>query len=357
MKKAWKTVLCIVLALVLIALGYVAYVLIDYHRIGNEIIDCAGGKTEKVAINTEYDAVSWNVGFGAYESDYGFFMDGGTESWAWSKERLNANMDNIGNLLKAQNAQFICLQELDSNSTRTYHVDERSILEEKLDREVYDSVYILNYDSPFLMYPFIQPHGKSVSGIETFSQFGITSAERVELPVEKSLMRLVDLDRCYSKSYIPTENGKNLVYFNTHLSAYTSDGKIAVEQLEILLGDMQGEYEAGNYVICSGDFNKDLLGDSSVYFGERDKEYTWAQPLPEGIFDGTNLSLVAPLDKEHPVPSNRNADGPYHEGQFVMTNDGFIVSDNVEVLTSNVIDTGFAYSDHNPVHMSFKLLG
>lgn len=356
MKKALKTVLCGVLALVLVAVGYVAYVLIDYHRIGNEIMDCAGGKTEKVAVNTEYDAVSWNVGFGAYESDYGFFMDGGKESWAWSKERLNANMDKICALLKAQNAQFISVQELDSDSTRTYHVDERSILEEKLDREVYDSVYVLNYDSPFLMYPFTQPHGKSVSGIETFSQFGITSAERVELPVEESLMRLVDLDRCYSKSYIPAENGKNLVYFNTHLSAYTSDGRIATEQLQMLIQDMQSEYEAGNYVICGGDFNKDILGDSSVYFGKRDKEYTWAQPLPEGVFDGTNLKLIAPLDKENPVPSCRNADGPYHEGQFVLTIDGFVVSDNVEVTGSNVIDTGFAYSDHNPVHMSFKLL-
>ena len=356
MKKAWKTVLCIILALMLIALGYVAYVLIDYHRIGNEIIDCAGGKTEQVAINTEYDAVSWNIGFGAYESDYGFFMDGGTESWAWSEERLDANLEKICSLLKEQDAQLISVQELDTNATRTYHVDERSILEEKFDREVYDSIYVLNYDSPFLMYPFTQPHGKSVSGIETFSQFGITSAQRVELPVEKSLMRLVDLDRCYSKSYIPVENGKMLVYYNMHLSAYTSDGTIATAQLHILLQDMQSEYEAGNYAICGGDFNKDILGDSSVYFGKCEQEYTWAQPLPEGLFGNTNLTLVAPLDEENPVPTCRNADGPYHEGQYVLTIDGFIVSDNVEVTGSNVIDTGFAYSDHNPVHMSFKLL-
>ena len=51
----------------------------------------------------------------------------------------------------------------------------------------------------------------------------------------------------------------------------------------------------------------------------------------------------------------RNADGPYHAGQFVLTVDGFIVSDNVSVSMTEVIDTGFAYSDHNPVHMSFKL--
>ena len=35
MKKWLKVVLCIVLALVLLAGGYVAYVFIDYHRIGD----------------------------------------------------------------------------------------------------------------------------------------------------------------------------------------------------------------------------------------------------------------------------------------------------------------------------------
>ena len=33
----------------------------------------------------------------------------------------------------------------------------------------------------------------------------------------------------------------------------------------------------------------------------------------------------------------------------------FIVSDNVEVKTSKVIDTGYKYSDHNPVYLDFIL--
>ena len=62
-----------------------------------------------------------------------------------------------------------------------------------------------------------------------------------------------------------------------HLSAYTSDGKIADEQLELLLCDMQAEYEAGNYVIGGGDFNKDLLeGGSEAYFGVSTEDYTKA---------------------------------------------------------------------------------
>ena len=72
-------------------------------------------------------------------------------------------------------------------------------------------------------------------------------------------------------------------------------------------------------------------------------------------FDGVDITLVAPLDEDDPVPSCRNADGPYHQGQYVLTVDGFLVSANVEVQESQVIETGFAYSDHEPVEMTFVL--
>ena len=85
------------------------------------------------------------------------------------------------------------------------------------------------------------------------------------------------------------------------------------------------------------------------------KAYTWAQPIKTELFKGTGIRLVAPLDEKNPVPSCRNADGPYHDGQLVLPIDGFLVSSNVEVVSSRVYDTGFKYSDHNPVGMTFVL--
>lgn len=35
--------------------------------------------------------------------------------------------------------------------------------------------------------------------------------------------------------------------------------------------------------------------------------------------------------------------------------DGILVSDNIEVLSCETVDTAFAYSDHNPVKMKFVL--
>ena len=144
--------------------------------------------------------------------------------------------------------------------------------------------------------------------------------------------------------------------YHLHLSAYTSDGTIAEEQLKMLFDDMQTEYEKGNYILGAGDFNKDLLGNSAERFGFEDAQaYTWAQPIPDSLIPSF-LSILGSYDEANPVPSCRNADKPYSAESFVVTVDGFIVSDNVEVKESQVIDTQFAYSDHNPVLLDFALL-
>lgn len=354
MRRWVKILLSIILALVLLVGAYVAYVFIDYHRIGDMSLTPEDDAfAAELTAGERYTVVSYNIGFGAYEDDYGFFMDGGTESWAWSKERLTANVDTIAAFLAQQQADFYLLQEVDIDSTRSYHVDERQPIYQALTGRSH--VFAQNYDSPFLMYPLTQPHGSSKSGLLTFSPAAITSANRVELPVENSVMKLLDLDRCYSVSRIPTNDSKELILYNLHLSAYTSDGTIATEQLKLLLSDMQAEYEKGNWCVAGGDFNKDLLGDSAAYFGEADQAYSWAQPIPEGTFDNYDISLVAPLDEAAPVPSCRNADSAYHEGQYVLTVDGFLVSKNVTVENADVIDTAFRWSDHNPVTMTFTL--
>lgn len=355
MKKPLRILLVILLAIVLLFLGYFAYVMLSYSRLEDNLpLDVQGEADKTAAAGVPYNILSYNIGFGAYEPDYGFFMDGGKESWAFSEKRLIANMENIAEFINSQNADICILQEVDQNATRTYHFDEREFLTEKL--AGYSSVWAENWNSPFLFYPFIKPHGSTLAGIMTFSMPGISSALRISLPIETGLMKLVDLDRCYSVSRIPVNNGRELVLYNLHLSAYTSDGKIAEEQLKMLIEDMSAEYGKGNYVIGGGDFNKDLLGNSAAVFGVNGGDYTWAQPIPDGMFANTGLTLVVPEGKNVPVPTCRNADGPYNPKQYILTVDGFIVSDNVRAEHAEAIDTGFAYSDHNPISMTFTLM-
>ena len=169
LKKAWKIVLAVVLALLVVVLGYVAYVFIDYHRIGNQELTVERNAAATVEAGKEYGILSYNIGFGAYEDDYSFFMDGGTESRAWSEERLTANIERIGAFLQQQDADLYLLQEVDRDSTRSYHVDEVAMLTAQLPGLGY--IWAQNYDSPYLFYPLDQPHGKSVSGLLTLSSF------------------------------------------------------------------------------------------------------------------------------------------------------------------------------------------
>lgn len=360
LKRPVKIVLCTLLALLLIAAAYLVYVLVSYYRIGDQeltVINVNTPEAQQMETDTPYHLVSWNIGFGAYEAGYDFFMDGGTQSWAWSKERLTENLNGISSFITAQNADLLLAQEVDIDGTRSYHVDERAFVQRGFSGgKAYISTFAQNYDSPFLFYPFTQPHGANQSGILTLSRFPIISAVRRELPIEESLMKLVDLDRCYSVSRIPTSNEKELVLYNLHLSAYTSDGTVAVKQLELLLSDMNAEYDAGNYCIAGGDFNKDLPGNSGELFGVPVREGdTWAQPVPDGIVP-EGLSLVVPLHTDNPAASCRTAAEPYTpDSTFRVTVDGFVVSDNVTVNDSNVIETDYAYSDHNPVYLDFVL--
>jgi len=355
MKKAFKIILIIILCLILAAAVYVAYVFVSYHRIGTGPVTVCGRTETQPRTEEPYHLVSWNIGFGAYTADYDFFMDGGTQSWAESPARLSANLGEICTFLDAQEADFYLVQEVDIDSTRSYHVDERTPIISTLGGG-YACTFAQNYDSPFLFYPFTQPHGASRSGLLTFAAFDIDAAQRVELPIETSVMKLVDLDRCYSKQTVPMEDGKTLVLYNLHLSAYTSDGQIANEQLRLLVADMAAEYAAGHYCIAGGDFNKDLPGNSGELFGVPTREGdTWAQPLPAGIIPA-GLSLVVPLHADAPHASCRTASEPYNiNTTFRITVDGFLVSDNVEVLDADVIETDYACSDHNPVYMDFVL--
>lgn len=356
--KPLKILLCLLLALILAVGGYAAYVFLSWYRVeDNQALEVRTihdyGQERTLETGTRYRAVSYNIGFGAYSDDYSFFMDGGRESRARSAEAVVENVSGAVSAVRELDPDFLLLQEVDVDGTRSYHQDEWALV---CSQTAYlHGTFAQNYDSPYLFWPLLEPHGANRAGQAAFSKYPIASALRRQLPIESGPMKLVDLDRCYSLQRIPLSGtDRELVLYNLHLSAYTSDGTIAEEQLELLFQDMLSEYEKGNYAVAGGDFNKDLLGNSSEIFGVSGPDYTWAQPIPPELVP-EGLAVIAPLDDAAPVPSCRNADRPYGPDSYVVTVDGFIVSANVDVEEAGVWDTGFRWSDHNPVYLDFTL--
>lgn len=357
-KKAIKIIILILLV-ILVAVGiYVGYVLFSWDRIPDKqavkVED--GAKASEIQIGDEVTAVTYNIGFCAYLPDYSFFMDGGKESRAESRESVEKTLDGIVGFMSKRDADIYLVQEVDRHSTRSHQVDQKEAIVGAKQLSTYDSTYAVNYDSPYLMYPLTEPHGKNYAGILTLSKFDITQSIRRSLPIQTDVAKVFDLDRCYNVNRIKTSNGKELCLYNLHLSAYTTDETIADKQLDMLYDDMVSEYEKGNYIVAGGNFNKDLTGNSGEIFGISGKNYSWSKPfkkeeLPE------MLTLADSVDKENPVPSNRNANEPWDsETTFQNVLDGFIVSDNIKIIEAGVINLDFIYSDHNPVGISFMLV-
>lgn len=358
MKKILRKIAILLGIFLIVCVGYVIYVFCAYYRLPDYqqlSVEQSGQFAQfetkrEITTRKPYWIMTYNIGFGAYQKDYSFFMDGGKYSWAKDEETLTANICSISDVINYASADFVMLQEVDVDGTRSYHVNELELLNEFVTGYYY--VFAQNYDSPFLFVPPWQPHGANQAGLVTYSKGEISEAIRRSLPISDTLSKFTDLDRCYSISRIPVDNGKYLCLYNVHLSAYGSNDEIRSAQLSMLFEDMQADYRKGNYVICGGDFNHNLRKEADEH------SPGWAQPFPRDMLpSGFRMGIDATLREENVAHDTcRNANEPYREETtYTVAIDGFIVSDNVEINYYQHADWGYEYSDHDPVTMQFFL--
>lgn len=78
------------------------------------------------------------------------------------------------------------------------------------------------------------------------------------------------------------------------MSAYGNSDEIREGQIQMLTADMKKEYDAGNYVLCGGDFNHDLKAaeDDSA---ERE---SWAYPFPSRTSGSFSFCIDQLSDEE-----------------------------------------------------------
>lgn len=352
MKRIVKYITVTVMILLLFAALYVIYIFAAYDRLPDQMIlgvERVSGESSRSETGS-YRIMTYNIGFGAYGPEYSFFMDGGSSSWGKDADSVAAAVCGAGTLMREEEADFMLVQEVDRDGTRSYHIDELGLLNQFT--EGYYYAYAQNYDSPFLFFPPWEPHGANRAGIVTYSRDEIVDAVRRSLPISESLSKFVDLDRCYSITRIPLA-GKTLCLYNMHMSAYGSSDEIRSGQLAMLYEDMTTDYEKGNYVICGGDFNHNLKTEASHNAPQ------WAYPFPrESLPEGFRLAIDDTVVTQEDIVHNtcRSAEEPYQEETtYTVTLDGFIVSDNVTVKSYRHVDTGYQYSDHDPVIMEFVL--
>ena len=97
MKKLLKFLGILVLVVVLAATGLIGYLTAtEFNPDPVETVEVtAAAKNRSVKVGEMLKIVTFNTGYAGLDRTQDFFMDGGTESRAWSKERLNRNLNSI----------------------------------------------------------------------------------------------------------------------------------------------------------------------------------------------------------------------------------------------------------------------
>lgn len=366
MKKRTKKALLVILILVLIPLsflgGYVGYMSLQYYRIDDGVkVETTNNQSEQAKHTQSFSITTYNIGFGAYDHAFSFFMDSGVmkdgtsvtgeHSRAQSEEIVEHNTAGVITEAKKLESDFYFFQEVDTKATRSYDINQLEKIEASF--VDYGTSFALAFHSAYLLYPFDEPHGSVESGLATLSKYRVSENIRRQYPIDNSFItKFTDLDRCFLITRITLDNDRELVLINSHMSAYDEGGLIRSQQLEVLNTVLKEEYEKGNYVIVGGDFNHDIANSIHTFSSK--------QQTPEWVYslDDTSINAhysIARAENADQVATCRSSDMPYEKGvNYTVILDGFIISDNIKATVENV-DTDFLYSDHNPVSMRFTL--
>lgn len=287
----------------------------------------------------------FNIGYGALDIQADFFMEGGKRSYGESEPVIKENIQSFIKTLTALNSDFFLLQEVDQKARRSYYVNEYNMFNEALSE--YESVFATNYKVPFVPVPLTKPYGYVHSGIATFSKYS-GEHTRFQFPgKEKWPRQLALLDRCFIESKYAVGD-KELLVINVHMSAYDAGGTIREQQVAYLKTYLKEKYTEGAYIIVGGDFNHELPGTNSDDFNNISKP-DWLKTMTESF---AGMTWHVQTDQ----PTSRSMEQPYVKGEnYECIIDGFMISDNIELIQVETHDLGFRNSDHNPVSIEIKL--
>ena len=345
-----KWILGILIAAAVLAAGLVGYLTVtEYNPAHAELAERGANNNVDKITGSGLRLVTFNTGFGGLGEDADFFMDGGNGVNPTSQDTVKQNMLGIEEILREQEADFLLLQEVDTDSKRSFHLNQW--LQYEYDLADYETRFAMNYSCDYVPYPLKDRIGEVHSGIATYSRYDITSATRYSLPCPFSWpTRVANLKRCMLVTRIPIENTEQeLVLVNFHLEAY-DDGEGKAAQFEQLLTFLQTEYEKGNYVIAGGDFNQAFPDSLERYPIKATTE--WEPSITEELPKDWQYAY------DESVPTCRLLNQPYQPAsektQYYVI-DGFIVSPNIAINGVETLDEGFVYSDHNPVVLDITL--
>ena len=340
-------VILIAAALVLLLLGYLSIAEYSPKPVENAKLIQKNKNVKTLDVKDSLSITSYNIGYCNDSADSDFFMDGGRRTRIESLNLVERNMKGITENLKNADSDINIIQEVDQNSKRGYHLNQVKYFCNEFEGSGY---FAKNFSVKYIPYPIPDTIGRVESGLLTINPYKVTKARRHSLPVSFSYpVRICQMKRCLLEERIKLKGTKKeLVLINLHLEAYDSgEGKAA--QAKILSTLMKEEYKKGNYVIAGGDYNQLFPNADNKKYPIKDKKH-----YVPGTMDRKSFPKDWTFAVDDSVPTSRLLNEEYNpesENTQYYVIDGFILSPNVKLEKIKTIDTGFNFSDHNPVRI------
>jgi len=306
-------------------------------------------KGEPQAVPNELSLLIWNIGYCGLGKEMDFFYDGGKTVYG-EKPLVEKNLtQNTAYLSKHKNTDFVLLQEVDRNSSRSHKINQYEAINELLNNHI--RAFATNYKVQFLPFPFNKPLGKIWSGLASYSKYQPFESTRYQFPGSYAWPKSnYLLKRCFLLQRFKANGGNELVVINTHNSAYDSRGSLKKEEMNYLKKVLLEEYNKGNYIIVGGDWNQIPFNFDNNTFIKTEDSYDQI-PIPKDYLPN-NWQWVY----DGATPTNRKLAKPYDPAYtFTTVIDFYLLSPNIEVVSVKTDNLNFESSDHQPVNLKVRL--
>ncbi len=136
----------------------------------------SGGGEVSGEVPEQLTLVSWNIGYAGLGKDADFFMDGGKMARPPDVGVVRDNLLAACEYVGKNPADIVLLQEVDSDASRTFGIDQIGAIARVLPGFFYARA--INFKVPWIPYPLLSPIGRVESGLLTLSRYKPSSPKQ-----------------------------------------------------------------------------------------------------------------------------------------------------------------------------------
>ncbi len=305
--------------------------------------------------------MTWNVKFAGGRID--FFFDCHGDRVHMTEDEVRKNLDRLAEKIRAYDPDILLLQEVDTDSKRTAHIDMLQYLldHSDLNYAAYASQWKVDFVPSYGL-------GQVNSGNAILSKWKLRNSTRQSLPLieeQDALTQYFWLQRNLLVSEVLTPDGP-LMVVNVHTSAFSKDGT-KQKQIDTFKSYLDSLDASGKSFVAGGDLNALPPGskktsrfpDSVCPKGDFDaddysKEQTWMASLYDTYQSAISLEDFQNDNTPYFTHTTNKKEFWNRKLDYLFTNESF----RSGLVHQDKISGGFEtmkLSDHAPITVNLRL--